>query len=58
MLQTMVFTGQFLSEVYADTVVGIMVIATSGLVPNVYAKEVKDRISSHIQVTIEGILTK
>ena len=60
MLQTIVnpFPGQFLTEVYADTIVRIWAIATSGLVPNVYAQEVKDLINSHVQVTIEGVLTK
>jgi hypothetical protein len=60
MFQTIVnrFPGQFLTEVYADTVVGIVAIATSGLVPNVYAQEVKDPINSDVQVTIEGVLTK
>jgi hypothetical protein len=59
-LQTIVnrFPGQFLAEVYADTFVRIMAIVTSGLVPNVYAQEVKDPINSDVQVTIEGVLTK
>ena len=50
--------GQFLTEVYADTVVGIMAIDTSGVVPNVYALEVKDPINSDVLVTIHGVLTK
>jgi hypothetical protein len=52
------FPGQSLTEVYADTVVGIMAIATSGMVPNVYAQEVKDPINSDVQVTMDGVLTR